>query len=337
MTVNEHLATFAPTVAPAPIRMPAVVLGTMTFGDNADEAAAHELFSLALDAGVTWIDTANQYAGGEGERILGRLLRQLSDAQRAELTIATKVGQDDPELGTESHLRPELVRRSVERSLERLGVDQLDLLYLHKPDRSTPAVETLEEIARLHEEGKVAQLGVSNYSAWQIAQLQESAADAGAPRPVIAQQMYSAVARKLEDEYAEFAKEAGLATVIYNPLAGGLLTGRYRFDGDAGEGRFGTFGNAAQYRDRYWNPQMFAAVEKITAIVDAAGIPVAEAALRWTLSKPVVDSVLLGGSKAHQLRQNLAAIEAGPLPDDVVAAIDAVGDELAGPMPAYGR
>lgn len=329
--------TFAPLAAPEKLAMPPVVLGTMTFADGADEAASRELLHLALDAGVTWLDTANQYADGRGEPLVGRLLAELPAARRAQLVVATKVGQPDPELGSESQLRPEIVRRSVERSLARLGTEQLDLLYLHKPDRSTPLVETMGELAALHREGKVARIGLSNFTAWQIAQAIESAAAAGAPRPVIAQQMYSAIVRRLDEEYAELAAEAAIATVVYNPLAGGLLTGRYRFGDAAAEGRFGSFGNAAMYRDRYWDERMFAAVERIAAIAEEAGLHVAEAALRWTLSRPVVDGVLVGGSKAAQLRQNLAALAAGPLPEDVARAIDAVGDELRGPMPAYGR
>ncbi|GAA3592120.1 aldo/keto reductase [Agrococcus terreus] len=329
--------TFAPTAAPEPIAVPAAVLGTMTFADGADAATSRELLRVALDAGVTWLDTANQYAAGLGEPLVGELLRELPAEQRDRLVVATKVGQPDPELGEASQLRPEVVRRSVERSLERLGAERLDLLYLHKPDRTTPLADTLAEVAALHREGKVERLGLSNFAAWQIAQAIETASAVDAPRPVIAQQMYSAIARRLDDEYAELAVEAGLATVVYNPLAGGLLTGRYRFDTAAGEGRFGSFGNAAQYRDRYWDERNFAAVERIAAIADDAGMPVAEAALRWTLSRPVVDGVLVGGSKPAQLRQNLAAIARGPLPADVAAAIDAVGDELRGPMPAYGR
>jgi aryl-alcohol dehydrogenase-like predicted oxidoreductase len=121
------------------------------------------------------------------------------------------------------------------------------------------------------------------------------------------------------------------------PLAGGLLTGRYQRDADAGSGRFGDARNAKEYRARYWDEQMCAAVDALTAIAGDAGIGLAEFALRWTLGRPAAQSVLLGGSRVTHLRENIEAFGRGPLPDDVSAAADAVGDDLRGPMPAYNR
>ncbi|MET0480773.1 MAG: aldo/keto reductase [Mycetocola sp.] len=312
--------------------IPPLILGTMTFGDTADETAAAELVGAALDADIAWFDTANSYSDGRSEEIVGRVLKGRDD-----VTIATKVGQPQSLVGTDNLLSASKIRTSVEASLLRLGREHVEILYLHKPDRSTPLEETLTEIAALTREGKIGALGISNYAAWQISDVVRVAAEVDAPPLLISQQMYSLLARRLEDEYEEYAVSTGLPTVIYNPLAGGLLTGRYRKDADAGSGRFGDARNAKEYRARYWDERMFAAVDALTAIADDAGIALPEFALRWTLGRPAVQSVLLGGTRVAHLRENIEAFGRGPLPADVSAAADAVGVELRGPMPAYNR
>ncbi|WP_346158571.1 aldo/keto reductase, partial [Nonomuraea recticatena] len=158
----------------------------------------------------------------------------------------------------------------------------------------------------------------------------------GCPRPVVAQQLYNLVARKVEAEYLEVARVSGLATMVYNPLGGGMLTGRHSPEG-AGGGRFGDSRLAAMYRERYWRDDLFAAVSRLAGIAEGTGLSLAELALRWLVTSPDVGALLLGGSKVEHLRQNAAAVAAGPLPADVVAACEEVGAELHGPMPAYNR
>lgn len=311
---------------------PPLVLGTMTFGDTIDERTAVEIVEHALDAGVTWIDTANVYAVGESESILGRAL-----AGREDIVLATKVGQVHPDVGSESLLRPDLVRRALEGSLRRLGREHVDILYLHTPDRSTPIGDTMGAFAELAAEGKISTIGISNYSAWQTAETVTAAREAGAPPIVVGQHMYNLVARRIEEEYEEYARVTGLPTMIYNPLAGGLLTGRYRFDQEAADGRFASARNAQQYRERYWDERLFDAVERLSAIAEDAGMSLLELALRWTVSKPATQSVLLGGSRLSQVRSNIELLSRGPLDAEVVAAADEVGADLRGPMPAYNR
>ena len=309
-----------------------LVLGTMTLGDTADEATAVEIINGALDAGVTWIDTANVYVAGRSEEILGRALKG-----KQGITLATKVGLPHPDVGTEHLLSAELVRKAVEGSLRRLNRDHVEILYLHTPDRSTPIVETLSAIAELAAEGKVGALGISNYSAWQTAEVAATAREVGAPPIKVGQHMYNLVARRIEEEYEEYATTTHLPTMIYNPLAGGLLTGRYRFDQDASDGRFANARNAEQYRDRYWDKRLFDAVSQLTKIGGDAGLSLVELALRWTISRPIVQSVLLGGSRLSQVKFNIEALSRGPLDEEIVAAANAVGDDLRGPMPAYNR
>ncbi|MGP3933729.1 aldo/keto reductase [Nonomuraea sp. KM88] len=305
--------------------IPEPVLGTMTFGDTVDAGTAGRMLDLALDAGVSGVDTANGYAGGAAEEILGELLR----GRRDRVVLATKAGIPHPDTGEHAPLSPAGLRASLEGSLRRLRTDHVDLFYLHQPDRATPLEDTLGTVEQLVAEGKIGELGVSNYAAWQIAGI--------VPRPVLAQQLYNLLARRIEDEYAEFALAAGLRTMVYNPLGGGLLTGRHRFDQAPEAGRFGDSRLAAMYRRRYWDAELFRAVEDLGAIARAAGMPLAELSLRWLSGRPVVSAVLLGASSPAQLGANLAALAAGPLPADVAAACDAVGDALRGPMPAYNR
>ncbi|WP_320781820.1 aldo/keto reductase [Streptomyces sp. CRN 30] len=316
-----------------PLPLSRLVLGTMTFGDTADREAAAGLLDAALDAGVTGVDTANGYAGGESERILGALLR----GRRDRVVLATKAGIPHPDQGEHAPLSPAGLRAALDGSLRRLGTDHVDLFYLHRPDRGTPVADTLATVAGFVAEGKVRALGVSNYAAWQIAELTRTADEVGAPRPVVAQQMHNLLARRIEEEYVEYAAVTGLRTMVYNPLGGGLLTGRHRFGEPPATGRFGDSGVAAMYRERYWDERLFAAVAKLAAVADGAGVPLTELALRWLLDRPSTDALLLGGSRPGQLRANIAAAGAGPLPADMTAACDAVGADLRGPMPAYNR
>jgi aryl-alcohol dehydrogenase-like predicted oxidoreductase len=311
----------------------ALVLGTMTFGDTVDADGAAAMVDAALQAGITHIDTANGYAGGESERILAQLLQ----GRRDRVTLATKAGIPHPDAGDHSPLSATGLRASVEGSLSRLGTDHIDLFYLHQPDRAAPLSETLGTVADLVAEGKVGQLGVSNYAAWQIAELNHTADEVGAPRPVAAQQLYNLLARRIEEEYVEFASVTGLTTVVYNPLGGGLLTGRHSFDNDPAEGRFGDSRLAAMYKERYWNAAIFEAIQQLTVIADKAGMPLTELALRWLVTKPAAGPILLGGSKVEHLHSNIAAVAKGPLDADVLEACDDVGAALRGPMPSYNR
>lgn len=310
-----------------------LVLGTMTFGDTVDAHGARRMVDAALDAGITGVDTANGYAGGASEEIL----RDLLPGRRDRVVLATKAGIPHPDADGAPPLSAVALRRCVRGSLRRLGVDHVDLFYLHQPDRATPIAETVAELGKLVAEGLVAAIGVSNFAAWQIAALNRECDEQGVPRPVAAQQLYNLIARRVDDEYLEFAQVTGLLTVVYNPLGGGLLTGRHTFEQKPGEGRFGDSRLAEMYTQRYWNDRLFAAVSALSDVAASAGIPLTELSLRWLLSQAGVGSVLLGGSRVEHLVANVEAASAGPLPADVLAACDEVGAVLRGPMPAYNR
>jgi aryl-alcohol dehydrogenase-like predicted oxidoreductase len=310
-----------------------LVLGTMTFGDTVDLDTARTMVDTALDAGITSLDTANGYAGGRSEEMLGAILTGRRDAA----TIATKAGIYPGDAGGAPLLSALGLRASLEASLRRLGTDHVDVYYLHQPDRSVPVDETVSALGDFVKEGKVRAIGVSNYAAWQIGDIFAVCDALGTPRPILAQQLYNLVARRIEAEYVEFAAVKNLATIVYNPLGGGLLTGRHTFTETPTEGRFGSSALSTMYKDRYWNAETFAVIEALGALASEAGLSLPELSLRWLMSKPVVSSVLLGGSKPHQLEANIAAAQSGPLPDDVVHACDEAGQPLFGSMPGYNR
>lgn len=311
----------------------ALVLGTMTFADTADAQASGQMLNTALEAGITHIDTANAYVGGATEELLATLL----EGKRDSVFLASKAGMPHADAGKDSPLSPAALRRSVESSLRRLNTDRLDLFYLHQPDYATSLEATLGEVAKLYQEGKILSLGVSNFAAWQIAQASHVAESVGAPQPVVAQQLYNLVARRIETEYLPFAQASGVQTMVYNPLGGGLLTGRHSFAQQPQEGRFGSSRLASMYTERYWDEDLFKGIEALSALAKDAGISLIELSLRWLAYHQGVDSLLLGGSNASQLKSNIAAIANGPLDQALAEAAAAATASLHGPMPAYNR
>ncbi|NMR29089.1 aldo/keto reductase [Crystallibacter degradans] len=310
-----------------------MVLGTMTFGDTVDEQGSAIMLESALEAGVTAVDTANGYSGGQTEEILGRLL----SGRRDDVVLATKAGMPHVDADGHAPLSRQGLRWSLEGSLRRLRTEHVEIFYLHQPDRSTSLDETMDTLAALAAEGKFDVLGVSNFAAWQIADVNVAADRAGLSRPVVAQQLYNLLARRIEEEYAEFAQVTELHTMVYNPLGGGLLTGKHQFDAAPEGGRFEGSRLAEMYKERYWDSRLFDAISELSAIADGAGISLVELSMRWLLSKPATGSVLLGGSKPHQLQSNIDILHRGPLAQDIIKACDEVGAQLRGPMPAYNR
>ncbi|MFE7707045.1 aldo/keto reductase [Streptomyces sp. NPDC057486] len=313
-----------------------LVLGTMTFGDTVDRVGAADLLDMALDAGITGVDTANVYADGETERILAGLL----PSRRDRMVLATKAGIPHPDQAGHAPLSRAGLRAALEGSLKRLGTEYVDLFYLHQPDHATPAADTMEAVAELASEGRIRALGVSNFPSWRVAELMRLADEMNAPRPVVAQQLHNLLARRIEEEFIEYAAHPtarGIRLMAFNALAGGLLTGRYSGREKPGAGRFTTSRLADAYHDRYWNDELLAAVARLTDVAEQAGIPLAALALRWLLHRDSTHAVLIGSSNTAQLRSNLEAAAAGPLPEDVLDACEQASNGLRGPMPPYHR
>jgi aryl-alcohol dehydrogenase-like predicted oxidoreductase len=308
-----------------------VSLGTMTFGQQADEATSRQIIDMALDGGVTFVDCADVYTKGASEEIVGRALQGRRDG----IVLASKVGN---RVGPDAHLDAGLHRghvlRAVERSLARLQTDRLDLLYMHRPDPHTPMEETLAAFDQLVRDGKVLYVGMSNHAAWQVGDARWLARQAGQTLPTVLQVPYNPIARSIDEECVAFARAHGLSLVVYNPLAGGLLTGKHDRGAEPAAGT--RFALNAMYRDRFWSEPHFDAVERLGKVAGDAGLTLPQLAFRWLMSQPHVDSVILGVSKPEHLEQNLAACE-GRLDEATLAACDEVWQRLRGPHFRYNR
>jgi aryl-alcohol dehydrogenase-like predicted oxidoreductase len=305
--------------------------GSMTFGSQTDEATAHRIVNTCFDAGINFFDTANVYNRGAAETILGKTLK----GRRDQVILASKVRNKMGDAPDDDGLSRAAIRKAVDASLQRLGTDYLDLYYLHLPDYTTPIEETLETMEELVKAGKVRFPAISNYAAWQVAEILWICEKRGYHPYYISQPMYNLIARGIEDEYLPFCRRFGVAVVPYNPLAGGLLTGKHsRQSGPAPGTRFD--GNK-MYQDRYWLEDDFAAVEELRSIAADAGKTLVELAFQWLLSQPVVDSIIVGASRVEQLEENLKAAGGPKLDKSVLERCDSVWKRLRGITPKYNR
>ena len=274
-----------------------LALGTMNFGKRTSEAEALLIIARAKDLGITLLDTANAYNDGASERIVGRALKEHPGTFR----VASKVGFGRV-VGKPEGLARARILAACEESRQRIGVDCIDLYYLHVPDHTVPLTESLDAIAELLEKKQIAAWAVSNYASWQILEMMHIAAANGMPAPAVSQQIYNPLIRQLDVEYFKFTRQHPIHTTVYNPLAGGLLTPKYASDLEhAAEPQAGArFENNAFYRGRYWRNEMFDRVRALAGIAREAGLDLLELAYAWLADRPGVDSVLVGpGSVAH--------------------------------------
>lgn len=335
-----------PLVAQNPV--PRVILGLMTFGPEGSESKGARLSSLdkCLDyfqqQGFNEVDTARMYVGGEQEAFTA----QAKWRERG-LTLATKWYPKTP-----GDHKANVLRENVELSLKELQTNQVDIFYLHAPDRSVPFTETLEEVNKLHKEGKFVELGLSNFTAFEVAEIVTICNERGWVRPTIYQGMYNAIsefillvselgthgltwnnlhiARSIETELVHACRRYHMDIVIYNPLAGGILSGKYKTKDIPAEGRYSDVSATGQlYRSRYFKDATFDALRIIEPVVEKHGLTLAETALRWVHHHSALkmdnhgrDGVLIGVSNFEQLEHNLRDMQKGPLPVEVVEALD---------------
>ncbi|MGA3054614.1 MAG: aldo/keto reductase [Candidatus Korobacteraceae bacterium] len=304
--------------------------GTMTLGKPLDQAGSTQIVNRCIEAGINFFDTANMYQYGVAETMLGNAIK----GKRDKLVVASKVFFKMGDGPDQQGLSRKAILRAIDESLGRLGTDYLDLYYFHAPDHKVPVEESMEAMESLVKQGKVRSPASSNYAGWEVVQMLCLAKERGWHAPYISQPMYNLLARGIEQEYLPMCKQFGVSTVVYNPLAGGLLTGKHRQSQVIPGTRFD---NNKLYRDRYWHEQYFRAVERLKEIAKSAGRSMVSLSLNWLLHHTTADCVILGASSMEQLNQNLAAGEDGPLPEDVVKACDQVWQELRGPLPVYNR
>lgn len=282
-----------------------IFLGAMNFGRRTPEAESRRILSRALELGIVHIDTANAYNDGASERIVGEAVKK----KRDEVVISTKCGFGRVAGKPEGLSRARLFE-ACDASLSRLGTDFIDIYYLHVPDHETPIDETLDAMAELVASKKIRAWGVSNYAAWQIVEMMHRADAKGAfsgsralPRPVIAQQLYNVLLRQLDVEYFPFARKYGLHTTVYNPLAGGLLSGKHARDGSTQGGS--RFDKNRLYQGRYFTDVMFDRVEALEKLARAERMSLLELSYSWLAGAPGVDSILLGPASVEQLEEGV--------------------------------
>jgi aryl-alcohol dehydrogenase-like predicted oxidoreductase len=304
--------------------------GTMTFGKQSDQALSSRLVDACIDGGINFFDTANAYGYGVAETILGNALK----GRRDKVVLASKVGYKAGDQPGDVGLARAAILRAIDLSLARLQTDYLDLYYLHVPDWNVPIEESLEAMDQVVRAGKVRFPAISNYAGWQVVEMQWISQRQGYHAPHVSQPMYNLLARGIEQEYHAMCRRFEVATVVYNPLAGGLLTGKHQPERPIPGTRF----DANQlYLDRYWHPAYFAAVDELKAIAGGAGRTLVDLALNWVLHHTPTDCAIIGASSMEQLAGNLEALERGPLPADVVTACDGVWNRLRGVTPKYNR
>lgn len=308
------------------LKVSSLTLGTMTFGGqgpmarvgDVDVSEARRMIDRALDAGVNTVDTANMYSAGASEEILGKALGD----KRNDVVVATKVRFPMGEGVNDRGLSRRHIHDQVEASLNRLGTDYIDLYQMHQWDGVTPLEETLQTFDTLVRAGKIRYYGISNFSAWHAMKLRAVCEREGFIKPISQQIHYTAQAREAEYELMPAAFDSGLGTMIWSPLAGGLLSGKYRRDVDQPEGtRFAAGWDEPPIANE---EQLFDVIETLVEVGAAHGVSAAQVALAWILTRTGVSTAIVGARKFEQLEDNLAAAEL-VLADDEIAAIERAG------------
>ena len=290
------------TVGRTGVKVSPLCFGTMSFGDSADAAESARMFGRCLDTGINFFDSANVYAGGRSEEILGDLIK----AMRDELVITSKVfgrvGEDVNARG----LSRRHITRAVEASLKRLKTDRLEFYFVHQFDADTPIEETLRALDDLVRRGLVLYPAVSNWAAWQIMKALGFSAREHLARFELVQPMYSLAKRQAEVEILPMALSEGLGVIPYSPLGGGLLTGKYSAR-DKPEG--GRLVENSMYMKRYGDAKYYELAERFSAYADDKGVHPVTLAVAWAGSHPAVTAPIIGARNVEQLEPSLAAAD----------------------------
>ena len=296
------------------LRVPALCLGTMTFGLQCDRETSFAILDAALEGGITFLDSADVYPLGGTLETVGRTEEILGEwmaarGNRQALLLATKcmgpMGAGPNERGLSRHH----VTRAIEASLRRLRTDAIDLYQAHFFDARTPIDETLRALDDLQRAGKIRYAGCSNYPGWRLAEALAAAERLGAEGYVSVQPRYNLLYREIETELLPLCRARGLGVIPYNPLAGGFLSGKHVAGSEPAAGTRFALGSAAEmYRRRYWHEAQLHAVERLRKEALARGLDLVSVAVRWVLDQPGVSSAIIGASRPAQLAANLAAL-----------------------------
>jgi aryl-alcohol dehydrogenase-like predicted oxidoreductase len=312
----------------ATAKPPPLAVGTMNFGKRTPEPESIRIVHRALERGLVLFDTANVYVDGEAERVLGKALA----GRRDEAIVATKVGFGGA--GGKPDLSPARVISSLDESLARLGMDHVDVYYLHVPDAATPIEATLDAVEKVLSSGKTRAWAVSNYASWQIVEMLSIASRRGMPRPVMSQVLYNILIRQLDIEYFRFARAYALHSTIYNPLAGGLLSGKHARAAEPPKGS--RFEKNALYQRRYWTERFFELVGAYQGVAESEGMTLVELSYAWLAGCAGVDSILVGPASVEHLDAAIDAVTK-PVSPEARRNMDRIHKDFVGTDASYAR
>ena len=284
----------------------------VTFGGQLDTTLARDCLTAARDRGVNFFDNAEAYAGGESERIMGRAIQELG-WDRATYVISTKLywGIHDDVVNMENTLNRKYLMQGIDGSLERLGLDFVDLLYCHRPDPATPVEETVWAMSDIVSAGKALYWGTSEWSADEVRAAWEIADRRNLHKPVVEQPQYNLFERRrVEEEYARLYEDIGLGLTTWSPLASGLLSGKY-LDGIPSDSRAALPGYE-WLKDMLTDPDRNAKVKALAGIADRLGCSLSQLSIAWCAANPHVSSVITGASRVEQVEENLGAMDVLP-------------------------
>lgn len=317
----------------AGVRVARVCLGTMTFGREADEEMSFHIMDRYVELGGNFFDTADAYSAGASEEIVGRWLKKRG--ARHDIVLATKVHTTmgpGPNDGGLSRLH---IQQGVEDSLARLQTDVIDLYQIHRWDPEVPVEETLEALNDLVRAGKVRYIGCSNLTAWQLSKFLYTADLFGLTRFISLQPIYNAINRGIEREVLPLCEDAGLGVIPYNPLAGGMLTGKYKRGEQPPSGaRLGAF---SAYYDRYYTDMSFDVVEAFVAKAEERGVSPAQLALAWVLADPRVTCPIMGARNLDQLNDTIQGLDIRLTPEERDDILAVPPGHYVGEDPVYDR
>jgi aryl-alcohol dehydrogenase (NADP+) len=307
------------------LRVSALCLGTMTFGLQCDEETSRAILDTAAEGGINFLDAADVYplggdraTAGRTEEILGRWLA----GKRQNYIVATKcVGQMGPNLWDQGMSRKHILD-AIDASLKRLQTDYVDLYQLHGFDPATPIDEALEALDTVVRSGKARYVGVSNWMGYRLARALGRSELKNLARIDSVQPRYNLLFRTFERDLLPLCEEEDVAVIPYNPLAGGLLTGKHRLEDKPNDGRFNLGRAGAMYQQRYWHEREFETVEALKGVAAEAGVSLTTLAVSWVMANPAVTAPIIGASKPEQLAESLAAVEDGPMASDLKEKLD---------------
>ncbi|XP_020622396.1 aflatoxin B1 aldehyde reductase member 4-like [Orbicella faveolata] len=339
LPVSNLFSRHLTKMASAPVK---TSIGCMEFGRQCPPDQAKEFVNICMENGVYDFDTAYVYSNGKSEEIMG----DMDSLKDPKAFIATKASP-----WNDKGLKYDKVLEQLNESLRRLKKDTVELFYLHAPDHNTPIEETLSAVNHLYKEGKFKSFGLSNYSAWQVAEIYYLCKMNNYPLPTVYQGMYNPVTRDVEKELFPCLRRFGIAFYAYNPLAGGLLTGKHRYeDRDSGKIQHGRYAGTGPWADvyvkRFWKKPLFDLLDKLKVTLDRiygeGKVSLIDATLRWMYHHSHMDgahgdAVILGASSVKHLEENIKSTKHGPLHEDVVKIFEETWGEIKSDCPLYFR